>query len=439
MSDSESFADGTPASPANHRNLAVRNRDSAGASRKRRPDTNGEGSNRRQRTRQPSPEQDVGDLDAYDPDQSMRERREIQRSLRDMQQQMRENPDEFLQSDPKALLQYLDQSNKIIKNVKQTAEATIDARGLVIAADLSARRVQRLTSGNVGGGIDVDEFVSKCILYMREGGGVDDDEAVELSSTQRRRRRPDRGALGDEDEDDVGDEGDMMNWAHLGRFAVLPSVRRPALPGFLLGPLSLEKKARKVAKRSAPFKVANLREVRPQELRAEDLKKSDKNDLPAICKKIHDHLTKVQEEAQNAVEDELTALGDEYPSDDEREIMDRHSLRETGGIDLLRFVINPHSFGQTVENMFYVSFLIREGSVKLTFDDNGLPALEPFRKDPESNNAQSRHGTMRHQAIMSIDMEIWQEVIKAFNIKEPMIPHREEEEAGGPGARGWYN
>ncbi|KAK3363488.1 Nse4 C-terminal-domain-containing protein [Lasiosphaeria hispida] len=440
MSDSESFADGTPTSPANHRNLAVRNRDgAAGTSRKRRTDTNGEGPNRRQRTREPSPEPEAGDLDSYDPDQSMMERREIQRNLRDMQQQMRDNPDSFLQSDPKALLDYLNQSNQIIKNVKQTAEATIDARGLVIAADLSARRVQRLTSGNVGGGIDVDEFVSKCILYMREGGGVDDDEAVELSSTQRRRRQPNRGALGGEDGDDVGDEGDMMNWAHLGRFAIVPSVRRPALPGFLLGPLSLEKKARKVAKRSAPFKVSNLREIRPQELNAGDLKKSDKNDLPAICKKIHDRLKRAQEEAQNVAEQEFTVLGDERTSDEEREIMDRHSLRETGGIDLLRFVINPHSFGQTIENMFYVSFLIREGSVKLTFDDNGLPALEPFQKEPRSKNAQSRHGTMRHQAIMSIDMEIWQEVIKAFNIKEPMIPHRKEEEAGGPGARGWYN
>ena len=371
----------------NRRNLTVRGGgDASGpagrSAKKRTSDIGTEPSTSRRRTRDPSPAgDDVGDVEEYDPDQSMQERRAIQHSLREMQKQMHENPDEFMQEDPTALLDYLTQADRIIKNVKQTAEAAIDARGLVIAADLSARRVQRLTSGNVGNGIDVDEFVSKCITYMLQGRGIEDDEADELSSTQRRRRQPNnRGALGSDDEDEVGDDGDMMNWAHLGRFACIPAVRRPALPGFLLGPLSIEKKARKITKRSAPFRVNNLQEVRPQELRAEDLKKSDKNDLPSICKKIHVQLEQAQQESQDAVEDQIDNLGDDPQPEEQRALMDRYALRSTGGIDLLRFVVNPRSFGQTVENMFYISFLIREGSVKLDFDNNGLPAIGKRRK-----------------------------------------------------------
>lgn len=365
----------------NRRNLAVREGgDAAGvagpSARKRTSDIGSEPSTSRRRTREPSPQRDdQSDVEEYDPAQSMQQRRAIQQSLREMQKQMRENPDEFMQADPKALLDYLNQSDRIIKNVKQTAEAAIDSRGLVIAADLSARRVQRLTSGNVGNGVDVDEFVSKCITYMLQGRGIEDDEAAELSSTQRRRRQPTRGALGSDDEGEVGDDGDMMNWAHLGRFACIPAVRRPALPGFLLGPLSIEKKARKITKRSAPFRVNNLREVRPEELRAEDLKRSDKNDLPSICKKIHVQLEQAQQEAQDAVEDVYDNLDTEPSAEEQRALMDRHALRSNGGIDLLRFVVNPHSFGQTVENMFYVSFLIREGSVRLNFDEAGLPAI----------------------------------------------------------------
>ncbi|KAK0655940.1 Nse4 C-terminal-domain-containing protein [Cercophora newfieldiana] len=374
----------------------------------------------------------------------MQERREIQRTLRGMQQEMRENPDEFLQADPTALLDYLKKSDSVIMNVKQTVEAAIDSRGLVIAADLSARRVQRLTSGTAANGVDVDEFVSKCISYMRHGGGIDNDEAVELSSTQRRRRQPNRGAIGNDDDDEVGDDGDMENWAHLGRFAIIPYIRRPALPGFLMGPLSIEKKARKTAVRSAPFKISNLREVRPEEVRAEDLKKSDKNDLTAICLKIYAQLEKFQEYAQNKVEDQLQQLDDNLSDDEQKrkadEIMNEYALRDTGGIDLMRFVVNPRSFAQTVENMFYVSFLIREGKVELQFDDKNLPAIAPMKLDLQEENANSRHAAMRHQAIMSIDMGIWRDIIDAFEIKESIMPHREEEEStGGPGAQGWYS
>lgn len=358
--------------------LAVRNRSNGDGGRKRVSDVGGEPSASRRRTREPSPQNndELADLEAYDPDQSMEERRAIQRKFRSMQKEMLENPDQFLQADPTPMLNYFQESNTVMRGVKQTNEATIDSRGLVIAADLSARRVQRITSGNVGNGIDVDEFVSKCITFMRQGGGIHDDEAEELSMTQRRRRQPNRGAIGSDDEEEIGDDGDMLNWAHLGRFACIPSVRRPALPGFLLGPLSIEKKVRKVTKRSAPFKINSLIEVRPQELRAEDLKKSDKNDLPSICKKIYDQLRQTQEDAQDAVEAILEEDPErEYTKEEEREIMHRHALLESGGIDLLKFVVNPYSFGQTVENMFYVSFLIREGSVKLAFDEHGLPSI----------------------------------------------------------------
>ncbi|KAK5662883.1 hypothetical protein OQA88_6294 [Cercophora sp. LCS_1] len=421
-------------SPQEHGHLTVRSRENG---RKRLSDAGGESSNTRRRTREPSPERDDGvDLEAYDPDQSMQERREIQRKMRQMQQQLREDPERFMQADGQELLKFLDESDRLIKNVKQTGEAAIDARGLVIAADISARRVQRLMSGNVGNGVDVDEFVSKCITFMRNGGGIENDDAVELTSTQRGRRRPSSRTMGGGEDDEVGDEGDMLSWPHLGKYAVIPFIKRPALPGFLMGPLSIEKKVRKMTQRAAPFKVSNLQEVRPQELKAEDLKKSDKNDLPSICRKIYERLEKAQGQAQDAVEAEL----DNVDEDDQafaREVMDRHSLRANGGIDLVRFVINPHSFGQTVENLFYVSFLLREGTVKLDFDEDGLPSLEPVRKET-FQQTQSR-GSTRHQAIMSIDMDTWRDLIKTFDIREPMIPHREEEQTGGPGARGWYN
>jgi len=50
----------------------------------------------------------------------------------------------------------------------------------------------------------------------------------------------------------------------------------------------------------------------------------------------------------------------------------------TQGIPYLKFIINPDSFSQTVENMFYFSFLVREQKVALEVDDD---ADSPWYED----------------------------------------------------------
>ncbi|RYC65694.1 hypothetical protein CHU98_g495 [Xylaria longipes] len=412
--------------------LVVRDRGRAtdGASKRKRTLTNGAGpSTSRRRTHEPEIIADGDESDQYDPDQPLEERRKVQRGYRDLIRGLQENTDEL--SNPRSLFLHetLARANELSHHVKQTGEAIIDSKLLVAAADASYRRAARLANGNVAQGIDVDEFVSKCITYMRLGAGIAEDDAPELTSTQQQRRQTVRGNADDSDEDEIGDEGDMMNWEHLGRFACLPNIRRPAVPGFLLGPLSVERKVRKVVKRSAPFRADNLRETRPEVLNAEDVQRAEKNDLTAICAKILRRLQQVQDEAQTKVEAAFENHGDA----EAQRLMNKYGLRDTGGIDLLKFVVNPKSFGQTVENMFYVSFLVRDGAIQIEFDENGLPSL------PSQDPSATKRDAQRHQAVLSIDMQMWRDIIEAFNITEPIIEHRKEQSTQGPGARSWYS
>ncbi|CAJ2504260.1 Uu.00g116540.m01.CDS01 [Anthostomella pinea] len=410
-----------------------------GSSKRKRTLTNGTGaSNSRRRTREPEVIEDGDDTGSfdYDPNQPLDERRQVQRGFRDIIRDVTENADEYLKPESLGLHDAIRRANELSGQVKQTSEATIDSKLLVNTADASYRKTVRLTSGNIAQGVDVDEFVSKCITYMRLGSGIAEDDAPGLTATQQQRRRPNRVAQDDDgDDDEIGDEGDMFNWEHLGRFASLPHVRRPAVPGFLLGPLSVEKKVRKVVKRSAPFRPGNLQETRPEVLNAEDVQRSEKNDLTAICSKILRRLEQVQEEAQTKVDDAYQNQG--ASEEEAQRLMDKYALRSTGGIDLLKFVVNPKSFGQTVENMFYVSFLIRDGRVEIDFDDNDLPTLQPVASHDESGHAKS--SARKQQAVLSIDMQMWHDIIDAFNIIEPIIEHRKEQRHQGPGARGWYS
>jgi hypothetical protein len=52
-------------------------------------------------------------------------------------------------------------------------------------------------------------------------------------------------------------------------------------------------------------------------------------------------------------------------------------------------------------------------------------------------NENRAKGISKHQSVFAIDQRMWRGIIKAYNITEPLIPHRNDEGTTVT-ATGWY-
>eukprot|EP00045_Choanoeca_perplexa_P018161 m.280697 g.280697 ORF g.280697 m.280697 type:complete len:236 (+) comp17736_c0_seq18:441-1148(+) len=108
--------------------------------------------------------------------------------------------------------------------------------------------------------------------------------------------------------------------------------------------------------------------------------------------------------------------------------LDEH-LEELDETDccFFKFAFNPKSFSQTVENIFYISFLVKDNYVAVSYDDEGLPRLGFGSRAIESadgDEATAEQGGVKRQMMFNINHSLWNDIVKAFNITDCILPHR---------------
>jgi len=87
-------------------------------------------------------------------------------------------------------------------------------------------------------------------------------------------------------------------------------------------------------------------------------------------------------------------------------------------VNLFRFVIDPNSFGATIENLFHVSFLVKEGKVDIKVDEDlGLPVIIPVGKARQGEGGQEK----KNQVVMNICMEDWERLKEKLNVRRALI------------------
>ncbi len=96
-------------------------------------------------------------------------------------------------------------------------------------------------------------------------------------------------------------------------------------------------------------------------------------------------------------------------------------LCECGSVPFYHFITDPNSFSKTVENMFYVSFLIKEGKVRMFFPsiagNDDVMYIEAVDEEEEAEEAPVEPC----QAVLGITEGMWRANIENFQITQAII------------------
>ncbi|KAF9041416.1 Nse4 C-terminal-domain-containing protein [Panaeolus papilionaceus] len=282
----------------------------------------------------------------FDPDQDPEQKRNVRQNYRNLTKQMEEHKTNPTELTTETLKTQLAEADQLFSKVRGPQEATLDSHFLLLASNAHAQKARTLKSGS--GAFDVDDFITKLLGFM--GASRLEEELPEDSDSEAGGAR-------------VGGDS-PLDWERIGRKALARSRRVPT-GGFMFGPLAIEQKKR------GPVNRMKLQKDKESLKKPEELKEED--------------ITRSQNETTKNVAT-LEAI-----------------LETTGAINIFKFVVNPTSFAQTVENIFYLSFLIRDGKAAFEFQD-GDPVIYGCEQ-PSDEDYQG--GLKKMQMVLEFDMDTW--------------------------------
>ncbi|KAJ8334044.1 hypothetical protein SKAU_G00413630 [Synaphobranchus kaupii] len=288
------------------------------------------------------------------------QRRLIRHQYRELINAVQQDREDILCPSSNKLTEVLVQADKLFVNVRQAREAALDAQFLVLATDLGKEKSTQLQAD--GSSFDPSVYTEHLLTFM----GLN--------------------RLEDEDSDEEGASGGYLPqdaWQRLG-LKVQDCFRTAPSFHFMLGSF--------------------MAEPPPPRQRVERQRKAPSKDVKRI---MPTQVKKMDETHQEATEKEV-----------ERVLGYLQQYHEADPpISYFEFVIDPKSFSRTVENIFHVSFLIRDGLARIYQETDKLPYIAPV--DPGEGEAGG--SSSRQQCVISLSQANWKEIIQAFDITQAMI------------------
>uniref|UniRef100_A0A7N0TK18 Non-structural maintenance of chromosomes element 4 n=1 Tax=Kalanchoe fedtschenkoi TaxID=63787 RepID=A0A7N0TK18_KALFE len=127
---------------------------------------------------------------------------------------------------------------------------------------------------------------------------------------------------------------------------------------------------------------------------------------------------------QSVRPEELQSNGDEEQTDIDKNMVTMFSkLRKNKLVRLEQLILNRKSFAQTVENLFALSFRVKDGRAQINVDGKGSHFISP-KNAPAANLVTSKEVTYSH-FILRMDFSDWKFMMDMVPDGEEFMPHRD--------------
>lgn len=290
------------------------------------------------------------------------------------------------------LVGYIDEISELYtrvqtQKVKDTKIHLEDSEVFKEVSDFAALSIRNHNFGDLGVSLDERGFLKCLKRYAVTDESLLTNDDVDLDNYQ---------ADDDEDdEDSVNDEHNFnkTNWLKLGILYHQVS-KKPILVDFLNGPLKAEK--RKIVRtRNIDDTKGKSSSTTARQVQASDISGNEEQNTANMVKMVYRT----------------------YIEKDDGE-----------GVNLFKFFINPFSFGQSVENLFYSSFLIKDGRLKLYTDEHGIPCIERVTGQEIREAREEDHKMTTTHNIATFNYGAWRKYIELYDIRDAFLGHRNEPE-----------